>query len=133
MNIVIVSASLLVAAHADPTERTLAERLHHLLDSQSAVRNATAKLDKAAAAKVSAKQNAIIAESTAILAKLKGDASAVAFSEVFAAVLADMKRVQTRLAKADGGKATQALEEAIIGTLKEMIHALTKSHELLRL
>ena len=32
------------------------------------------------------------------------------------------------VAKADGGKATQALEEAIIGSLKEMIHALTKSY-----
>ena len=41
----------------------------------------------------------------------------------------DMKTVQRRLGKADVGNVTQAIEEDIIATLKEMIEALKKAQQ----
>ncbi len=127
LSLFFVSASRCALPAEDKPEKLpdlLLARCQKLLDAQTAVRDATAKLDTAAIAKLSAKQKAIVAEATEVLASLKKDNAAVAFTKVFEGLLADMKRVRIRLDAGDVGAATQKLEDEIIATLKEMIHAL---------
>jgi hypothetical protein len=56
-----------------------------------------------------------------IIDMLNREGTAVAFSEVFEELRADMQRVQSRLAKSDVSLATQVIESDILDTLKEMI------------
>ena len=134
MKIGIVSASLLIVSASccalsaeDKPEKPPADllaRCRKLLDSQIAVRDAAAKRDEAAIAKLSAEQKAIIADATEVVASLKKDDAAVAFTKVFEGALADIKRVRIRLDAGDVGAATQRIEDEIIAVLTEMIHAL---------
>src|SRR5205823_273569 len=68
-------------------------------------------------------------EATKAIDMLQSEGSAVAFPEVFQQVREDMKHVQKRLEGVDTGKVTQAIEEDIISTLKEMIEALKKAKQ----
>jgi hypothetical protein len=72
-------------------------------------------------------QQAIIREASQAVRMLEGEGSAVAFHEVFTQVRDDMKDVQRRLRGADAGKVTQAIQEDIIDTLREMIKALERA------
>ena len=134
MKIGIVSASLLIVSASccalsaeDKPEKPPADllaRCRKLLDCQIAVRDATPKRDESAIAKLSAEQKAIIADATEVVASLKKDDAAVAFTKVFEGALADIKRVRIRLDAGDVGAATQRIEDEIIAVLTEMIHAL---------
>jgi hypothetical protein len=68
----------------------------------------------------------IVVAATKAIELLEAEGSAVAFPEVFQQVREDMKHVARRLAATpvDPGKVTQAIEQDIIDTLKEMIKAL---------
>src|SRR5579862_9749011 len=66
-----------------------------------------------------------IKEANRITEMLEKD-GAIAFPEVFVQLRDDMKKVQSRLERCDVGPATQALQEDIVETLREMIGALTK-------
>jgi hypothetical protein len=77
--------------------------------------------DNEIAIKLSEKQKAIIAEATKATDILKAEGTAVAFAEVFELLRDDMKCVQKCLGMSDVGTATQAVEQDIINTLKEMI------------
>jgi len=60
---------------------------------------------------------------------LEAEGTAVAFPEVFQQVREDMKIVQRRLELADVAPVTQAIEQDIIDTLKEMVDALKKARQ----
>jgi hypothetical protein len=79
--------------------------------------------------KLSDDEKDIVVEADKAIAMLEAEGSAVAFPEVFKQVREDMKHVQTRLGVVDSGKVTQAIEEDIISTLKEMIEALKKARQ----
>jgi hypothetical protein len=104
------------------------------LDMQIAVHKGTVRLDKVikntankmprsndrqAALKLSDDEKDIVAEATKAMDILK--AAAVAFPEIFDQMREDMKRVQSRLANGDVGLETQAIEQDIIDTLKDMM------------
>ena len=71
----------------------------------------------------------IIDEADRALGLLKNDGTAVAFAEMFSMVRQDMGRVQKRLNETDTGKVTVAIEDDIIGRLKDMVDALKKQRE----
>jgi hypothetical protein len=76
---------------------------------------------------LSEEQMNIVHEANQAIRVLEAEGSAVAFLEVFTQLRDDMKRVQCRLNDADVGKATQAIQDDIIDTLREMIAALGKT------
>ena len=71
----------------------------------------------------------IVMEANKAIEMLEAEGSAVAFPEVFQQVREDMKHVQRRLGVTDVGDVTQAIEQDIIDTLKEMIEALKKAKQ----
>ncbi|MFO0969667.1 MAG: hypothetical protein U0793_29260 [Gemmataceae bacterium] len=71
----------------------------------------------------------IVAEATKAIQMLEAEGSAVAFPVIFDQVREDMKIVQRRLELADVNPVTQAIEQDIIDTLKEMIEALKKQRQ----
>jgi hypothetical protein len=71
----------------------------------------------------------IVLEATKAIDMLESEGSAVAFPEAFQQVREDMKHVQRRLKNTDVGEVTQAIEQDIIDTLKEMIKALEKAKQ----
>jgi DNA repair exonuclease SbcCD ATPase subunit len=79
--------------------------------------------------KLSDDEKAIVSEASKAIQMLEDEGSAVAFPEVFVQVRDDMRNVQRRLGVVDTGKITQATEEDIINTLKEMIEALKKAQK----
>jgi hypothetical protein len=120
----------------------LADRCQKMLDLQVAVFDGTRALnkvieghadkmprpkDKQTAVKLLEKQKAVIVEATAAIEMLKTQGAAAAFPEVFEELRADMKRVQCRIDLNDVGSTTQAIEQDIIDTLREMIQALNKT------
>jgi hypothetical protein len=120
----------------------LADRCQKMLDLQIAVYDGTKSLNKVIVAnadkkprpkdklnsvKLSEKQKAIIAEATTVIDMLKTQGATAAFPEVFEMLRTDMKRVQSHLDMNDVGSATQAIEDDIIDTLREMILALNKT------
>jgi hypothetical protein len=76
---------------------------------------------------LSKREDQIVVEANKAIEILEAEGSAVAFPEVFHQVRDDMKHVSTRLLKVDPGTVTQAIEDDIINTLKEMIEALKKA------
>ncbi len=128
----------------DQVEQPLAGllgRCQKMLDLQTAVYDGTKGLHKAiegnadkkprprdrqAALKLSDDEKAIIAEATKTIDLLNAEGSAVAFTEAFQELREDLKRVQSRLASSDVGPATQALQQDIIDTLKEMVAGFRK-------
>ena len=152
MNVTNTLASLLAAAITfagceQPREvkserllNGLENRCKKMLDRQTAVYDATKALqqaieatpdrwprpqDEMTFAELRADQQAIIAEANRAIAMLRAEGTAVAFPEVFEQVRDDMKRVERRLMLQDAGSATQAIEQDIIETLKEIVSALT--------
>src|SRR5262249_26316431 len=118
----------------------LAGRCQKMLESQLAVHEGTKNLhqriqgtpdkkagpeDQQVALRLVAKQKEIVLEAADLL-KAEEELGAVAFPEVLRQLRDDMKRVQESLEVSDVGVGTQATEEDIIETLKEMIRALTK-------
>jgi hypothetical protein len=79
--------------------------------------------------KLSDEEKAIVLEASKAIQILEEEGSAVAFPEVFVQVREDMRNVQKRLEIVDTGKITQATEEDIISTLRDMIKALEKSQK----
>ncbi|MFN4260338.1 MAG: hypothetical protein ACK4RK_13660 [Gemmataceae bacterium] len=75
------------------------------------------------------REGEIVIIATSAIQLLEAEGTAVAFPEVFIQVREDMRAVQNRLGKADVGVVTQAREELIIETLKEMIEALEKAQQ----
>jgi hypothetical protein len=101
------------------------KRLHKVVQTRS---DKTPRLrDKNAALKLSRKVNPLIKELHEAIDILEGEGTAVAFPEVFREVLKDVKLVQQRLQTGDVGPRTQAIEEDIIDTFREMTQALTKT------
>ena len=95
------------------------------------MRKADQKAIDLAASQVEAKmsEQKIIDEADRTLALLDNDGTAVAFAEMFSMVRQDMGRVQKRLNETDTGKVTVAIEDDIIGHLKDMVDALKKQRE----
>lgn len=75
------------------------------------------------------KETEIIAEANKTIEILKGEGSSVAFPRVFEETVIDMVRVRERLHLANVGDDTQADEQQIIDTLKEMLEALKKAQQ----
>jgi DNA polymerase III epsilon subunit-like protein len=110
----------------------LSERLQKILELQTAVNHGTKTLHKAiqdtqAARKLAARQQDIVNQASKTITLLEEGGSMSAFTEVLQRLREDMKIVQSRLAKYEVNDTTQALEEDIITTTKEMIAAL-KNH-----
>ncbi len=78
---------------------------------------------------LSRREDEIVAEADRAIALLQAEGSSVAFAEVMQQLRQDMARVSNRLYKTDPGPETQAIEQDIIETLKEMIDALKKEIE----
>jgi hypothetical protein len=78
---------------------------------------------------LSRREDEIVAEADRAIALLQAEGSSVAFAEVMRQLRQDMARVSNRLYKTDPGPETQAIEQDIIETLKEMIEALKKEIE----
>jgi len=119
----------------------LQRRCEKMLAMQEAVYRDTVKLDQRVQANpdkkptreeeilsgvLSRREDEIVAEADRAIALIQAEGSAVAFAEVFQQLRQDMARVSTRLYKTDPGAETQAIEQDIIETLKEMIEALKK-------
>ncbi len=78
---------------------------------------------------LSRREDEVVAEADRAIALLQAEGSSVAFAEVMRQLRQDMARVSNRLYKTDPGPETQAIEQDIIETLKEMIEALKKEIE----
>ncbi len=102
-----------------------------LSKNEEAMRKADQKAIDLATSQAEAKmsEQKIIDEADRTLALLDNDGTAVAFAEMFTMVRQDMGRVQKRLNETDTGKVTVAIEDDIIGHLKDMVDALKKQRE----
>jgi hypothetical protein len=76
--------------------------------------------DKEISVNLAEKQKAIIVEAKKAIEMLKAD-PAVAFPEAFDGLLADMKRVHSRLEMGDVAMATQGIVQDIVVSLREMV------------
>jgi hypothetical protein len=123
---------------AEPKLSDLSERIHKILELQTAVNDDTRSLHKAilsnpdktpgpedqkTSLKLAARQQDIVESVSKMITLLEKDDAASAFPEVLRHVCEDMKIVQSRLAKCEVHDMTQALEEDIVATAKEMIAA----------
>jgi hypothetical protein len=70
------------------------------------------------------KEKELVVEATRLIGILKTEEAAVAFLEFFRQFRDDTKRVQRRLTRGDVGIDTQAIEQDIIDSLKEMVRSL---------
>lgn len=131
-------------------ERVLArlqQRVERMLQVQTEVYEATVRVDRAMAdnpdrkptraneqraLQLADREDEIVKEANAAIQILQEEGSAVAFPEVFIQVRDDMGNVGRRLGKADVSAVTQAIEQDIISTLKEMIEALKKAQQKLQ-
>jgi len=139
---------LLRQTREEELERLLAAleaRCKKMLEMQIAVRDSTVathkamlshpgddnalRADRQASLKLSDHEKDIITEANKAIQMLEEEGSAVAFPEVFQQVREDMKHVQRRLEIADVADVTQAVENDIIASLKEMIEALQKAQK----
>jgi hypothetical protein len=75
---------------------------------------------------LSKNENKLVVAVTGAVGMLESEGSAAAVLEVLQQMREDMKRVQRRLEMGDVGRDTQAVEEDIIETLREMIESLKK-------
>jgi hypothetical protein len=135
---------LLKQYRKEEIERALAnlkQRCERMLQMQIEVRDGTVALAKevpgtaekkpttahrARANTLADREGQIAAEAEGALKVLQGEGSARAFTATFQQLLKDAKTVQNRLNRADTGKMTVTIENAMIETLKEMIEALKK-------
>ncbi len=121
-------------------ERSLAAvdtRLRKMLEMQVKVFEETKRLQAIAGDKVdrqieirasnlSLEERKILAESERVQLLLREEGSSVAFPEAIAQMTSDIQSVVDRLAKADIGKMTMAIEQEIITALEEMLAALAQ-------
>jgi len=138
---------LLRQVREEELERLLAAlqaRCEKMLAMQIRVRNETVDIskvllthadkqpdreDKIRSLKQAKEEQDIVLEATKAIQMLEAEGTAVAFPEVFQQVREDMKIVQRRLEVTDVGTVTQAIEEDIIATLREMVDALKKARQ----
>lgn len=136
---------LLKQMREEEIERLLADlekRCRYMLALQIEVRDGTVALDKeitgspdgrptliqgARSNKLADKEDEIVREAHAALKLIQTEGSAVAFAEVFEQVSKDMEVIRGRLNRTDVTRVTQAIENDVIETLKEMIDALKKA------
>ncbi len=119
-------------------ERSLAaleSRLRAMLQSQNKVLEETVRLQEIGgdntdrqvairASNLSVEERKILADGQRALLLLREEGTSAAFPEAMSQVLIDVQNVVDRLAKADTGKLTVAIEKEIISSLEEMIEAL---------
>ncbi|MGN6136933.1 MAG: hypothetical protein ACTHOU_20825 [Aureliella sp.] len=119
-------------------ERSLAaleERLRTMLQAQTNVLEETERLREISggdadrqveirASKLSVDERKILADGQRALLLLREEGTSAAFPEAMAQLLVDVQSVVDRLAKADTGKLTVAIEQEIVSSLEEMIEAL---------
>jgi hypothetical protein len=120
----------------------LEARCRRMLEIQLEVYEATLRVEKAISQnpdrvasrseeqrslKLSDREMEIVREAKKGLELLEAEGSGVAFPEVFSQVRDDATHVARRLGKADVGQVTQAIEQDIIASLKEMIEALKRA------
>jgi hypothetical protein len=128
----------------EKTERPLADlmdRCQKTLDMQVTVYDGTKGLhkviqhtpdkkprpeDQQASLKLAANERDIVLEATKAIDMLEAERAAVAVAEVLREVRKDMERLQLRLKGSDVGIDTQALEQDVIETLKDVISSLKK-------
>jgi len=123
---------------------SLEARCQLMLDLQTKVHKATIDLDTEIAKNQDKKptkgdllksqiqadqEKAIVTEAEKALSLLKEEGTSVAFVEVFRQVRDDMKIIARRLDKADTTKMTQAIEQDVIDTLKELVEFLEKARK----
>lgn len=126
----------LLAALQARCERMLAMQTQVLIGTESVDKGIKGNADKKASRKneqdslkLSDDEKEIVREADKAIEMLEAEGSAVAFPEVFQQVREDMSHVQRRLGVVDVGTVTQAIENDIIETLKEMIEALKKARQ----
>jgi hypothetical protein len=117
------------------------DRCRKMLDMQIAVYEDTRRLhsviqstpdkkprpkDQQACLELAGNEQQIVIEVTKIILMLEKEGTAVAFPEVFRELRKDMKSAQQRLTLTDVGMDTQAIEQDIVDTLREMVSALKK-------
>lgn len=126
----------LLAALQQRCERMLAMQIAVLHGTEQTDKGIKVNPDKKASRKneqdslkLSDDEKEIVREADKAIEMLEAEGSAVAFPEVFQQVREDMKHVQRRLGVVDVGVVTQAIENDIIDTLKEMIEALKKARQ----
>jgi len=118
----------------------LEARFRKMLKMQREVYEGTLRLDKVPqdqrthndqieAGRLGGKESQIVVEADKVLALLRDDGTAVAFPEAVEQIREDMQQVVRRLARAEVGKITQAIEEDILAALEEMIEALQKARQ----
>lgn len=118
----------------------LESRFRKMLDAQVEVYEGTKRVDKVPqaqrdrddeieAGRLSRKESQIVVEADKCLTVLREEGSAVAFPEAVVEMREDMQQVVERLAGANVGEFTQAIETDIITALEEMIAALKKAQK----
>jgi hypothetical protein len=119
-------------------ERSLAaleSRLRGMLQMQTKIYEETQRLSEISggegdrqveirASSLSLEERKVLAEGQRALLLLREEGTSAAFPEAMQQVLADVQSVVERLARADIGKLTVAIEQEIISSLEEMIEAL---------
>src|SRR5262245_19863231 len=129
------------AAGRQPAANFLS-RCQKLLDQQTAVYDGTKALhqvirdtpdgkprpeDRQAALRLASREKDLVVDAAKAVDLLEAEKAALAFPEVIRQLRKDMERVEGRLKVGDVGADTQAVEQEIIDTLREMIKAL-KEH-----
>ncbi len=118
----------------------LEARLVKMLQMQRDVYEGTERLDKASAdgltheqeieaGRLSSREAEIVTEADKALMLLREDGSAVAMPEALAQAREDMQQVAGRLARANVGQVTLAIEEDIVIALEEMLEAVRQAME----
>jgi hypothetical protein len=118
----------------------LEARLVKMLQMQRDVYEGTTRLDKASAdgltheqeieaGRLSSREGEIVVEADKALMLLREDGSAVAMPEALGQAHEDMVQVVTRLARANVGQVTLAIEEDIVSALDEMLKAVRQAME----
>lgn len=118
----------------------LEARLVKMLQLQRDVYEGTERLDKASAdgltheqeieaGRLSSREAEIVVEADKALMLLREDGSAVAMPEALSQARDDMLQVVARLAQANVGEVTLAIEEDIVAALQEMLEAVREAME----
>jgi hypothetical protein len=113
-----------------------------MLDMQTAVRDKTVALDKLirraadkkarpkdrqVSVKLAQDEKRLVALATKALGVLESGGTAAALREICQQLREDMNRVQCRLESGDVGTDTQAIEDDILDSLKEMVASLNRT------
>ena len=119
---------------------TLEARFQKMLEMQREVHEGTLRLgaipkpklthnQEIEASRLGSKESQIVFEADKALTLLHDDGSSLVFSEAVGQVRDDMNQVAQRLARAEVGQITQAIEEEIITALEEMLASLEKARQ----